>query len=871
MLFNKLFKKKTELEVDVYLIRDEQCTPHMLDCKLYVNKRGKGRGSDDEVVIWNSSKKLTLNEDSIHDFKYHELDMCQFKYIKNGLVEEYGLVFSKVENMYYFFKYIMLSYLKGNIVLCRRVNLFTYEEPVKVPYKKDHLGLLTFNTAKCEHLLVVLAPERSPLAEGERSRLDVACQHLYEELTMENVRELYKRNRVFLIYVLNSFNDLYLSRESIGIHVHRYLVNSLFRFFEYKALYEGGDRYEEYFAEGYFPEEGSLKREERNVVILGDPSPGTVEAAAQADSYHGMEAIQIVDDELGSLDRAVEDEIEMERKGEKRSEKMGKQKRGKRAKGMKPSEGKRQTEGQTHTEGQTPTDGQTDEGPENELTAQLHRMSEKFLLILESEDVFIDHIRGILIYRQDFQNDIVSIKRNFVETHARGAATMEVATGATTGAATEVATEAVAAPTDAEFRTGESSPKGGFVLLSESDAAGKSNADEKSNASDTSDLSDVTKLDGGYPRHRTSDTDGMKYKFVNTSGKLSFVLRQNHIPQRRKRKVKLNRKGYSSEREINYDDVRNDLNIYTFDEYGKEKKIYNSGEEIFRFKNEQCVPKSIHLNDEQGNKILFLNEKNDKHLFIFDTNKEKIVKKWDTEIVPISELIKREENVYCGYNKKSLYFVDTRVKSCVQNALLYGRSTPDIEQATVDNKGRIILTNAKGEIKYYDGKINKDNVLKKSKNVLLCANDIVHLCTTSDGVYSIVTCQKSVVICENSIRSCSLFDRVIKREERLEQNKFLLQIHYVDVFTYNLGDYKFEKSTVSSDNSLVFTLSAKFYVVWNLRDVLNGSISYVIKKAAEEISDISYFNFSDVQGVLVATENSLKSKKITSVGKLQMG
>ncbi|ANQ11095.1 Uncharacterized protein PCOAH_00053080 [Plasmodium coatneyi] len=813
MLFNKLFKKKTELEVDVYLIKDEQCNPHMLDCKLYVNNRG--RGYDDQVVIWNSSKKLTLNEDSIHDFKYHELDMCQFKYIKNGLVEEYGLVFSKVENMYYFFKYIMLSYLKGNIVLCRRVNLFKYEEPVKVLYKKDHLGLLTFNTAKCEHLLVVLAPERSPL--------DVSCQHLYEELTMENVRELYKRNRVFLIYVLNSFNDIYLSRESIGIHVHRYLVNSLFRFFEYKALYEGGDRYEEYFAEEVSGKaltgEGSLKREEPNVVVLADSSPGNHQTTAEGDFYNGMKATPIVDDELRSLDKAVEGEIDrMDRGGQQRSDKMGKDKRGKK-----------------HTA------GQTDEGPENELPPQLHQMSEKFLIILESEDVLIDHIRGILIYRQDFQNDIVSIKRDFMETQT------------TTG----VTSETVADPTEGDFHTGGSTPKGGFVLLSDSDAT---------DVSDMTDSSDVIELEeGGYPRDKTSHTDGMKYKFVNTSGKLSFVLRQNHIPQKRKRRVKVNRKSESLGGEINYDDVRNDLNIYTFDEYGKEKKIYNSSEEIFRYKYEQCVPKSIHVNDEQGNKILFLNEKNDKHLFIFDTNREKIVKKWDTENVPISQLIRKEENIYCGYNKKSLYFVDTRIKSCVQNALLYGRNTPDIEQATVDNRGRIILTNAKGEIKYYDGKINKNNVLKKSKNVLLCANDIVHLCTTSDGVYSIVTCQKSVVICENCVRSCSLFERVIKKEERLEQKKFLLQIHYVDVFTYNLGDYKFEKSTVSSDNSLLFTLSAKFYVVWNFKEVLNGRISYVIKKATEDISDISYFNFSDVQGVIVATENSLKSKKITSV------
>ncbi|KJP88704.1 hypothetical protein AK88_01585 [Plasmodium fragile] len=823
MLFNKLFKKKTELEVDVYLIKDEQCTPHMLDCKLYINNRGKG--SDDQVVIWNSSKKLTLNEDSIHDFKYHELDMCQFKYMKNGVVEEYGLVFSKVENMYYFFKYIMLSYLKGNIVLCRRVNLFKYEEPVKVLYKKDHLGLLAFNTAKYEHLLVILAPEKSPLAQEERSRQDVACAHLYEELTMDNVRELYKRNRVVLIYVLNSFNDIYLSRESIGIHVHRYLVNSLFRFFEYKALYEGGDRYAEYFAEEASGQaltgEGSLKREEANVVVLADCSPGNLQTADEEDAYRGMKATPIADDELGLLDKG----------GQHRSDKMGKRARG-----------KKHLEGQTHTEGQRDADGQTHEGFENELATQLHRMSEKFLLILESEDILIDHIRGVLIYRQDFQNDIINIKRDFMETQAT-----KEATG-----------EPVATPTEAEMHTGGSPQKGGFVLLSESDS------------SVASDLSDVTELesaeDGGYAGHRTSHTDGMKYKFVNTTGKLSFVLRQNHIPEKRKRrKVKLNRKNESSGREMNYDDVRNDLNIYTFDEYGKEKKIYNSGEEIFKFKNEQCIPKSIHVNDEQGNKILFLNEKNDKHLFIFDTHKEKIIKKWDTEYVPISELIRKEENVYCGYNKKSVYFVDTRIKSCVQNALLYGRNTPDIEHATVDNRGRIILTNSKGEIKYYDGKINKNNVLKKSKNVLLCANDIVHLCTTADGIYSIVTCQKSVLISENCIRSCSLFERVIKREERLEQKKFLLQIHYVDVFTYNLGDYKFEKSTISSDNTLLFTLSAKFYVVWNFKEVLNGRISYVIKKAAEDISDISYFNFSDVQGVLVATENSLKSKKITNV------
>ncbi|CRH02789.1 conserved Plasmodium protein, unknown function [Plasmodium relictum] len=801
MIFNKFFKKKIEFETDLYVLKNEESTPLLLDAKLYIKKN--------EILIYNNSKKYIFYEDNIHDFKYHELDMCQFKYLLHNVVEEYGLVFSDISNMHYFYKYIMFSYIKGNIILYKNVSLYKYKEPNKVLYKKNYYGILIFNTSKCEHLLIIVKSNREEVnEENEEDALlnesnitekiesrkikekikDVESEKYYKEFTIENIKELYKRNKIFLIYILNSFNDIYLSSDSVGIHAKKYLFKNFFKFIEYKTLYPDGDNYKKYFINNDNNREKKKKKNMQNK-LSNQNSKDSDEIYLMNNNSITENGEHILDDDLSILDKKIEEADNIKIKNE--NDKLKEQKN------------------------EVSNNSRDKKEEEDNISLKLNKWNEKTLIILDSDIILIDYIKKILIYRYDFKNDVVSIKQDYIDTHIKC--------------------------------HNNNNNEGKKDYESDNDTNKKDKCMLLSDSEGSDDLNE-------------EDSSDMKYKYLSTTGKFSFVLRQNYIPQRAKRLMNKNEKRENNI--INFDNINNDLNIYKFDEYGKERRIYNSNKNLFQYKNEKCIPKNFHVNDNEGSKMIFLDEKNENNLFMIDVNTEKIVEKWNTEYIPIVKLLKKEENIYCGYNKNSLYYIDTRMKSCIQNLLQYSKNASNIEHASMDEKGRIILTNSQGELKYYDGKLNKSNVIKKSKNVVFCANDIVHLTASLDGIYSIVTCQKNVIICENLIENNTLFETVIKKCDRTKQKKILLQIHYVDVFTYSLGDYKFIKSIINHDNSFIFTLSQNFYVVWNFKQAINENISYVIKKVNENISDISFFNVNNIQGIIMATENTLKSKKI---------
>ncbi|CAD2105541.1 conserved Plasmodium protein, unknown function [Plasmodium vinckei lentum] len=810
MIFNRLFKKKLEIEVDLYILKKES-TPLALDAKLSINKN--------EISIYNSSKKYIFNENNIHDFKYHEIDMCQFKYLQNGLVEEYGLVFSEIKNMYYFYKYIMLSYLNGNIILTRKINLYKYTQLEKKLFKKNYFAVLIFNTSKCEHILVVVRSNKIKkekcaniqgnekdvinidlttlgteqeedkcitISDDAKSELvyDKECEQYYEEFSIKNLKELYKRNKVFLIYILNSFNDIYLGTESIGLHIQKYFISNMLKFIEYKALYSDGENYKKYYVED-------------------TESSEDIPNSANIDDKENTNICGIKKGKEKNNQEKCLDKINKESNGDNN----------------------------------------------NDVGNEINKLNEKLLIIIESNKILIEYIRNILIYRHDFKNNIIHIKQNYADTHLNS--------------------QVCGKYSDIDERERNDSRY--------NDNDREDNDDNKSkHYSVLSDFENSDNLDDN-----DSNTD-MKYKYVNTNEKYSFVFRQNYMPSKGRRNNKKNKwverrekrehimdKIETERDEMNYDNVLNDLSIYKFDEYGKEKKIYISKKNLFEYKNEKCIPKNAHINDNEGTKIIVLNEKNENNLFMIDVNNEKIIRKWDTEYIPIIELLKKEENIYCGYNKSSIYYVDTRIKNCIQNQLQYSKNTPGIEHASMDKYGRIALSNTHGEIKYFDGKLNKYNTIKNCKNSIFCSNDIVDLIVSQDGFYSVITCEKNVIICENVIennnRNDNVFEKLIKKSDRSKQKKILLQIHYIDVFTYNLGNYVFIKSLINNDNSLIFTFSKKFYVVWYLKEAINDQISYIIKKVNDNISDMSFYNTNNIQGIIMATENSLKSKQIKHI------
>lgn len=885
-IFNKFLKKKVEFEVDLYTLKDGDSSPFMLDAKLSVHKN--------EINISNSSKKCTFYEENIYDFKYHEVDMCQFKYLCKNVVEEYGMVFSDVSGMYNFYKYIMYTYIKGNIILCRNVNLFKYENSRKILYKKNYYGVLIFNTDKCEHLLIVvksnreekkkalqtvedpktgttvavekitdtervnkletedtekiseedtvisLAGERknhTPFekredlsadeklkdkkkkedsehdeekeAEKEEERKNAECEIYYKEVTIENLRQLYKRNKIFIVYVLSTYNDVYLSNESLGIYTRKYAYKNCYKYIEYKGLYSDAENFMRFFVPRKWKcggkkgkEKQVSKESKKEIVPVKKEKDSTVDSSANG---HENET-QVMQKEIKEEQTADSKDIVMSNTSEASS--------------------KEKQKVENETKG---TNGTTDDKvPYNEGEDAVLKWNEKVLITFDSESILLDYIQKILIYRYDFKNDILNIKEDYLNT--------QTSIGFNNKSVDARDIEDEKSDTKEEKHADDNDENGSEYLESDSEE----------------EVDTVTR-----------DQSDMKFKHVNVAGKYSFVLRQNYlIPKRNRRKFSRSHIGGGNNNADTYSKIKNDLNIYLFDEYGKEKRTYNSDNKLFRYNDETCVPKDFQVNDDAGNKLIFLDERKDTNMYMVDVNTEKVVQKWDTEYVPIEKLLKKRENLYCGYNENSIYYVDTRMKDCVQSMVQYKTGAP-IEHAAIDEEGHILLMNADGELKYYDGQLNYNNVIKRCKNVLYCAKDAVHITTTKDGEYSIITCEQSIIICDNFIDNKWLFENVVKVENRYKQKKICLQVHYADVISNHLEDYKFIRSDISDDQSFIFTFAQNFYVIWNFKDAINGKVSYVIKKTDKNISDLSLFNVNDVQGVVLATEDKLTAKKIT--------
>lgn len=893
-IFNKFLKKKVEFEVDLYALKNGDSSPFMLDAKLSVYKN--------EINISNSSKKCTFYEENIYDFKYHEVDMCQFKYLCKNVVEEYGLVFSDISGMYNFYKYIMYTYLKGNIILCRNVNLFKYENNKKILYKRNYYGVLIFNTDKCEHLLVVVKSNRedkkkalptaedtkagttpsttvetateigavikletketekilegeavgnlvaerkhhTPIekredlhedkklkdekkkessendeekeAEKEEERKNAECEIYYKEVTVENLRQLYKRNKIFLVFVLSTYNDVYLSNESLGIYIKKYIYKNCYKHIEYKGLYSDAERFMHFFVPRKYGGGGGGKGKEKQVTK--DPERDKYNVKKEKDSVVDASA------------KGHENEAPLMRSVIKGEDKSADEKNiVTSSTSEEASKEKKKLENEIKTA--NGTNGITDDHvPYNEGEVAILKWNEKVLITFDSESILLDYIQKILIYRYDFKNDILNIKEDYLNT--------QTSIGFNNKSIDDRYMEDGKSDHSREEKRADDNDENGSVYL-------ESDSEEE-----------VDKV--------TGDESDMKFKHVNVTGKYSFVLRQNYlIPKRYRRKFSRSLIGNSKKNENTYNKIKNDLNIYLFDEYGKEKRTYNSDNKLFTYNDEKCVPKDFQVNDDAGNKLIFLDEQKDTNMYMVDVNTEKVVQKWDTEYVPIEKLLKKRENLYCGYNANSLYYVDTRMKDCVQNMVQYKTGAP-IEHAAIDEKGHILLMNADGELKYYDGQLNYNEAIKRCKNVLYCARDVVHITTTKDGEYSIITCEQSIILCSNYIDNKWLFENVVKVESRYKQKKICLQIHYADMISNNLGDYRFIRSDISDDKSFIFTFAQNFYVIWNFKDAINDKVSYVIKKTDKSISDLSLFNVNDVQGVVLATEDKLTAKKIT--------
>ncbi|KYN93409.1 hypothetical protein PGSY75_0016200C, partial [Plasmodium gaboni] len=379
--------------------------------------------------------------------------------------------------------------------------------------------------------------------------------------------------------------------------------------------------------------------------------------------------------------------------------------------------------------------------------------------------------------------------------------------------------------------------------------------DEIINLSDSDELEDDEKP---FDHQKKEKIYRMKNKHLRTSGKYSLVLRQSILPQHYKEKMEMNSQDIKLWNYINYDNIYNELCIFEFNDINNRKKIYHMNKEAFIYENEKCIPKEVHINNSEGYQLILLDERFDINLYMMDTKEEKLIRKWCTRNIPINKLLKKVENIYLGFNDTSLFFVDTRIERCIQHIFQYNTKTPRIEHASIDNVGRIIVNTSVGELKYYDGTLNKQNKIKKSKNVIHGTDDMVHLTTTHKGLHSIVTCNKRVIIYENYIGNENFFDYVIKKCYRHQQNSTILYIEPYDEFLNDLGDYYFIKSVIYKDDKYLFTFAKNFCVIWNIYEGINQQVPYTIKKIPEIISDISLYDIQDDQrAILLATENSL--------------
>jgi len=278
--------------------------------------------------------------------------------------------------------------------------------------------------------------------------------------------------------------------------------------------------------------------------------------------------------------------------------------------------------------------------------------------------------------------------------------------------------------------------------------------------------------------------------------------------------------------------------------------------------NDNCFNNGMLYKNE--NNILFLDENNPYSLYQYDITKEKIINKWKTENILISDICPLKKNgqttddsIIYGVNSKSIFIMDDRVnnKNNIVEIKNYSRNI-HFNKIISTNNGRFATGTKKGELRLYD------KIGNRAKNLYsFYGHEIRHIDISSDEEFLLITFDKYLLLV--NVMNCdgqkSGFYKNLKSNDRKEHIK--LKINKNDLSKYELIDSNYTAAKFNlnknGENNIITSLG-DYIIIWNFSDIKRGKITnYKIKKVNDFIVDNS-FKFGNNNKIIITMSTRIR-------------
>ncbi|OII77785.1 hypothetical protein cand_014240 [Cryptosporidium andersoni] len=259
--------------------------------------------------------------------------------------------------------------------------------------------------------------------------------------------------------------------------------------------------------------------------------------------------------------------------------------------------------------------------------------------------------------------------------------------------------------------------------------------------------------------------------------------------------------------------------------------------------------------------MLFLSETDPNYVYQMDLENEKIIRRWDADGLPISSIGTCNKDAqstpiptFLGLSNNALFVMDSRIKDSSNRftSKLY-KSNVLFNSIATDIEGHILIGNDIGELRLFDGTVNRDGEFKKAKTLLnTYGSPIISVDVTRNGHWILATtktCLDLYPVKEaDSIDDRTGFTISLKNKPPAKK----LRIKQEDLYIYGIDEVsftpaRFDQPLGTDRETKIITSTGFFVIVWDFEAIKRGDLNaYTIKQVDRRVEDCStYIGKSD--------------------------
>eukprot|EP00922_Rhytidocystis_sp_ex-Travisia-forbesii_P026366 GHVS01038610.1.p1 GENE.GHVS01038610.1~~GHVS01038610.1.p1 ORF type:complete len:650 (-),score=139.82 GHVS01038610.1:142-2091(-) len=284
---------------------------------------------------------------------------------------------------------------------------------------------------------------------------------------------------------------------------------------------------------------------------------------------------------------------------------------------------------------------------------------------------------------------------------------------------------------------------------------------------------------------------------------------------------------------------------------------------------QQLCPNKAMLHDNET-KMMLLDESDNSRVFMLDIDKETVVQSWDAgtsvqNILPSKAKMTRDPT-FLGTNSNSLFTLDTRMsdKPAKTASLCYATNVQFTAAAT-DVHGHVLLGSKMGDLRLYDGELNKEGKLKRAKTHLPGLGDpLLHVAVTKEGTWVLGTCAKYLVLFPVKLSGSGKtgFETALGKSK---PPPVVLKLSMEDVIKYELSDVHFSKAEFNDEETAIVTSTGNLAVIWDFSSAVNsgGGGGYIVRAVDDYIKEVDFVKTGGTkESIVMATPCDLTTKNI---------